>query len=51
MSRWLRFEPSGLAGIGTHAGGIVTIHSGDLFAGATPTGQTGSLSDARLTPL
>jgi 2-keto-4-pentenoate hydratase/2-oxohepta-3-ene-1,7-dioic acid hydratase in catechol pathway len=48
MTKWLRFARDGRTGFGTLSEGIVTIHSGDMFAGAKPTGETVRLSDVSL---
>jgi len=48
MTRWIRFEQDGKPGIGTLEGDTIAVHAGDMFAGATPTGQTLNLSDVRL---
>jgi 2-dehydropantoate 2-reductase len=51
MAKWIRFEQDGKPGIGTLEGDTIAVHAGDMFAGATPTGQTLKLSDVRpLTP-
>lgn len=51
MTYWVRFERSGVAGFGTLEGDIITVHSGDMFNGATPTGESVTLADvALLTP-
>jgi 2-keto-4-pentenoate hydratase/2-oxohepta-3-ene-1,7-dioic acid hydratase in catechol pathway len=51
MTRWIRFEQGGKTGIGTLEGDTIAVHSGDMFAGAKPTGQTLKLSDISiLTP-
>jgi 2-dehydropantoate 2-reductase len=51
MAKWIRFEQGGKAGFGTLEGDTIAVHSGDLFAGATPSGQTVKLSDVQiLTP-
>ncbi len=51
MAKWIRFEQNGNTGFGTLDHGIITVHSGDLFAGAKPSGQTLNLADVEiLTP-
>jgi ketopantoate reductase/2-keto-4-pentenoate hydratase/2-oxohepta-3-ene-1,7-dioic acid hydratase in catechol pathway len=51
MAKWIRFEQGGKAGFGTLESGIIAVHTGDMFAGAKPTGQTLKLSDVQvLTP-
>jgi 2-dehydropantoate 2-reductase len=48
MTRWIRFEQAGKAGFGTLEGDTIAVHAGDMFAGATPTGQTVRLADVQL---
>jgi 2-dehydropantoate 2-reductase len=51
MTKWIRFEQGGKTGIGTLEGDTISVHSGDMFAGAKPTGETRKLSDVQvLTP-
>jgi len=51
MTKWIRFEQGGKTGIGTLEGDTIAVHTGDMFAGANPTGQTLKLSDVQvLTP-
>ena len=51
MAKWIRFEQNGNTGFGTLDHGIITVHTGDLFAGAKPSGQTLKLVDVEiLTP-
>jgi 2-keto-4-pentenoate hydratase/2-oxohepta-3-ene-1,7-dioic acid hydratase in catechol pathway len=51
MTLWTRIEHQGRARIGTVEGDIIRLHDGDMFAGATPTGETVAVADARwLTP-
>ena len=51
MAHWLRFEKDGKAGFGTLNGETIAVHSGDMFAGAKPTGEALKLSDVKiLTP-
>jgi hypothetical protein len=40
MAKWIRFEQGGEAGFGTLEGDNIAVHSGDLFAGAAPSGRT-----------
>ncbi len=41
MAHWVRFaRADGSTGFGTLAEGQVAVHGGDMFAGATPTGET-----------
>lgn len=39
MARWMRFRHAGVTGFGTLEDDRVAVHSGDLFAGAVPTGE------------
>ena len=39
MAKWIRFEQNGKTRFGTLEGDTIAVHSGDLFAGAKPTGQ------------
>ncbi|NKB48999.1 MAG: DUF2437 domain-containing protein [Alphaproteobacteria bacterium] len=48
MAHWIRFERDGAAGFGTLDGETITVCDGDMFAGATPTGDTIALGDATL---
>ena len=48
MTRWVRFEGNGHIGFGTLEGDIISIHDGDPFTHATPTGLTIELSAATL---
>src|ERR1700730_9976678 len=51
MTQWIRFERNGRVGFGTVQDGTIAVHSGDMFAGAKPTGDTVQLADVRvLTP-
>jgi 2-keto-4-pentenoate hydratase/2-oxohepta-3-ene-1,7-dioic acid hydratase in catechol pathway len=51
MTLWTRIEHQGRARIGTVEGDIIRLHDGDMFAGATPTGETVAVGDAQwLTP-
>src|SRR6201747_538838 len=45
MAKWVSFEESGKTGFGTLEGDTITVHGGDMFAGAKPSGQTLKLSD------
>src|ERR1700710_592993 len=45
MAKWIRFEQGGKTGFGTLEGDTITVHGGDMFAGAKPSGQTLKLSD------
>ena len=48
MTQWLRYERNGQVGFGTLQDGVIAVHQGDMFAGATPTGATVKLSEVRL---
>ena len=51
MVHWVRFARDGATGFGTLDGDNIAIHDGDMFAGATPTGDTVARADvALLTP-
>ena len=51
MAKWIRFEQNGNTGFGTLEGETITVHSGDMFAGAKPSGETLKLSEVQvLTP-
>jgi 2-keto-4-pentenoate hydratase/2-oxohepta-3-ene-1,7-dioic acid hydratase in catechol pathway len=51
MAHWIRFEHQGRAGFGVLEGESIKVHSGDMFAGAQPTGAAVSLAGVRvLTP-
>ena len=51
MAKWIRFEQGGKTGFGTLDGDTITVHIGDMFAGAKPNGQTLKLSEVQvLTP-
>lgn len=44
MAHWIRFEHAGATGIGTLHDATITVHDGDMFAGATARGDTLPLS-------
>ena len=48
MTRWIRFEHRGETGFGTLEGDSIAVHAGDMFAGATPTGETLALDAVTL---
>src|SRR5262245_46591435 len=48
MSLWVRFERGGTREIGTVKGGEIAIHSGDMFAGTSPTGESVALNMVHL---
>jgi ketopantoate reductase/2-keto-4-pentenoate hydratase/2-oxohepta-3-ene-1,7-dioic acid hydratase in catechol pathway len=51
MAHWIRFEKAGKTGFGTLEGDTISVHSGDLFAGAKATGDKVALKDVKiLTP-
>jgi 2-dehydropantoate 2-reductase len=51
MAKWIRFEQGGKTGFGTLEGDSIAVHSGDMFAGAKPSGVTLKLGDVEvLTP-
>ena len=47
MAKWIRFEQDGKTGFGTLEGDTIAVHTGDLFAGAKPSGETLKLSDVQ----
>ncbi len=47
MAKWIRFEQGGKTGFGTLEGDTIAVHTGDMFAGAKPSGETLKLSDVR----
>ena len=51
MAHWVRFEHNGRTGFGTLDGETISVCEGDMFAGASATGETVALADvALLTP-
>lgn len=50
MTLWVRFRRDGGDGFGTLEGETIRVHEGDLFAGATPTGETVPLGAVALLP-
>ena len=48
MAKWIRFEQGGKTGFGTLEGDAIAVHTGDMFAGAKPSGETLKLSDVQL---
>src|SRR5579862_8286821 len=51
MTQWIRFERNGAAGFGTLSGDTIMVHSGDMFAGAKPSGESVKLTAVKvLTP-
>ncbi|MEX2015141.1 MAG: DUF2437 domain-containing protein, partial [Candidatus Hydrogenedentales bacterium] len=45
MTHWIRYEKGGKRGFGTLEGDTISVHSGDLFAAAKPTGDKVKLAD------
>ncbi|HZF74236.1 MAG TPA: fumarylacetoacetate hydrolase family protein [Acetobacteraceae bacterium] len=50
MPLWVRFRQGDADGFGMLEGDAIAVHAGDLFAGATPTGERVPLAAARLLP-
>ncbi len=48
MARWIRFEHDGEVGFGTLDGKEITVHQGDMIAGAAATSRTVSLASVKL---
>ncbi len=48
MAQWIRFERNGRLGFGTLQNGEIVVHEGDMFAGASPSGERVRLSDVRV---
>lgn len=48
MTTWLRFSAAGAPKFGTLEGDTIVVHAGDMFAGATPTGERVALADVTL---
>lgn len=48
MAHWVRFEHGGRTAVGTLDGDKIAVHSGNLFAGPKPTGETVKLADVKL---
>ena len=48
MVLWVRFESGGKTGFGQLDGAQIQVHSGDMFDGATPTGETLTLAGVGL---
>ncbi|MBK1657413.1 fumarylacetoacetate hydrolase family protein [Paracraurococcus ruber] len=49
MALWVRYARGDAEGFGVLEGEAIAAHAGDLFAGATPTGERLALADIRLT--
>ncbi len=51
MTKWMRFDRGRGAEFGTLKDGIISVHTGDMFAGASPSGESVALAGVRvLTP-
>jgi len=50
MTLWIRYQQAGRDGFGTLDGDTISEHSGDMFAGAQPTGKTVKLADVKILP-
>jgi len=48
MTHWVRFEHNGEVGFGTLDGETIAVHQGDMFAGASASGDTVALSQVTL---
>lgn len=48
MAHWVRFSRAGATGFGTLDGNTITVHTGNMFNGAQPTGERLALSDVAL---
>lgn len=48
MAHWVRYESNGQVGFGTLSDGQIAVHEGDLFAGASPTGDSIALDSVTL---
>ncbi|MFG1465515.1 fumarylacetoacetate hydrolase family protein [Xanthobacter sp. DSM 24535] len=48
MAKWVRFTKNGSTGFGTLEGEAIAVHQGDMFVGATPTGESLALSSVTL---
>ena len=45
--RWLRYVHAGITGFGTLSDDRISVHAGDLYTKATPTGQTLNLGEVK----
>ena len=45
MAQWIRYEKGGKQGFGTLEGDTISLHEGEMFAGAKPTGEKLKLAD------
>jgi 2-keto-4-pentenoate hydratase/2-oxohepta-3-ene-1,7-dioic acid hydratase in catechol pathway len=50
MALWVRYARDGAEGFGTLEEESIRVHAGDLFAGATPTGEAIARADVTLLP-
>src|SRR3546814_12826695 len=48
MTSWIRFENAAKTGFGTLDGDTITVHEGDMFAGANPPSETLPLSAVKV---
>ncbi|MEX0591448.1 MAG: DUF2437 domain-containing protein [Xanthobacteraceae bacterium] len=48
MAQWIRYEKGGKRGFGALEGDTISVHEGDLFAGAKPTGDKVKLADVKV---
>lgn len=48
MAHWVRYSHAGATGFGTLDGTTITVHTGNMFNGAQPTGERLALSDVAL---
>ncbi|WAC28980.1 fumarylacetoacetate hydrolase family protein [Ancylobacter sp. SL191] len=48
MAHWVRYSRAGVTGFGTLDGDIISVHSGNMFNGAQPTGERIALSEVAL---
>jgi 2-keto-4-pentenoate hydratase/2-oxohepta-3-ene-1,7-dioic acid hydratase in catechol pathway len=48
VTHWIRFEQGGQTGFGTLDGDVITIHEGDMFAGARATSRSLALSEVKV---
>jgi len=48
MTHWIRYEKGGKRGFGTLEGETISVHEGDMFAGAKPSGEKLKLADVAI---
>src|ERR1700751_5634127 len=48
MTKWIPFEQGGKTGFGTLEGDTIAVHTGDMFGGPKPTGETLKLPDLQV---